>query len=198
MADLEGARAEFVRQARLELNRINLLPKTQRDEAWSEAYGGGAIRDLANLPEFSQDWMEAPSNSSVSLTYLKRNPAPTVTQLNIEYLLKVLGGQLLLEVAGVKGGDESRFRVKALLAGQDKGTYLFWVRIKKTEVTATQTQRVSAGRISAAGTGKTKVQGPEIDSVVTLEGQNGRDNMSVRIKDYNLKRGILFAKKTSE
>jgi len=198
MADLEGARAEFVRQARLELVRINLLPKAQRDEARSEAYGGGAIRDLANLSEFSQDWMEAPSNRSVSLTYLKRNPAPTVTQLNIQYNLKVLGGQLLLEVAGIKGGDESRFRVKALLAGQDKGTYLFWTRVKKTEVTATNIERVSNGRISAAGTGKTKVQGPEIGSVVTLEGQNGMDNLSVRIKDYNLKRGFLFAKKTSE
>lgn len=195
MSDLTGARAEFVKRAREELERVLLLPVDQRDEAWSEAYGGGAIRNLANLPEFERDWMEPPSNASVSLSYLKRNPAPTLFQLDIQYELDIDGGLLFMQVAGVKGGDESQFRVQALLAGRDPGTILLWVGVKKTVVAGTSQQRVSEGRVSARGTAKTKVVGPEIGSSVVLRGVD-RPDVVVRIVDYNLKRGMMWV--TSE
>lgn len=193
MAALTGAREEFIARARQELAKIETLPVTERDAAWTEVYGGGAIRNLADLPEFRKDWMEAPSNASVSLEYLKRNPAPTVNQLDLQYELDVDGGELLLEVAGERGGDESQFRVAALLAGQERGTMLFWVRVKKTLVAGTGETRVSQGRVSAAGTGKTKVQGPRVGVEVTLRGID-RADMRVTVLDYNLRRGILYAR----
>ena len=194
-----SAREEFVRQARLVLARVNTLPREQRDEAWTDVYGRGALRHLAGLTEFSsQNWLESPSNRTTKLEYLKRNPANTIGELNIQYILEVQGGQLLLERAGVKGGDESNFRVRALLKGSDLNTQLFWFRMKKTQIAGTSKKRISNGRRSSPGTGKTRIIGPQVGAVVTFQGQGDNPDVKMRILNYNLKRGVMYTRKTSK
>lgn len=192
-AKLSGQRAEFVRVAKRELARINRLPRAERDGAYEQKFGKGAIRALADFPELAPGWLDGPSNRTVDFEYLVENPAPTTTQLDIEYRLKLPDAILLMQKAGVKGGDESGFRVEALLRGRRKGTVLFWARTQKTRVVGTNKTRVGGGRISAPGTGRGIVQGPRLNKIYTLTGE-GRADIKIKVLDYNLKKAVVWAK----
>lgn len=190
---LRGQRGEFIRVAKRELARINRLPRAKRDAAYEDTFGKGAIRALADFPELAPGWLDGPSNRTVDFEYLVENPAPTVMQLEEQYHLELPDAILLMDKAGTKGGDESGFRVEALLKGRRKGTVLFWARTKKTRVVGTNRKRVSGGRISAPGTGRTLVHGPRLGKIYTLKGQ-GRSDIKVKVLDYNLKKAVLWGK----
>jgi hypothetical protein len=196
MSAFSGERAEFIRLARIEIERISELPLEERDEAYNKTIGPGALRSLAGVADLAPNWLEGPSNRSVSFEYLTENPAPTILQLNLQYTLEVNNGILLMQVMGVKGEDESGFRVKALLMGRRKGTILFAARTKKTRDVLTGRTVVSGGRISAAGTGKSKVYNPTIGKEYTLKGEE-RDDLRVKIVAVNLEKALLWARPVS-
>lgn len=192
-ATLRGQRAEFVRVAKREIAHINRLPRAERDGAYEEKFGKGAVRALAEFPELAPGWLSGPSNRTVSFKTLVENPAPRVNQLEVEYELELPDAILLMQKAGVKGGDESGFRVDALLRGRRKGTVLFWAKTKKTRVVGTNRKRVGGGKISAPGTGRTLVRGPRLGKIYTLRGE-GRSDIKIKVLDYNLKKAVLWAK----
>lgn len=185
---------EILRLAALTLAEVEELPLDERDAAWSRFSKGDAVRDLAQHTRFHRSWMRAPSNATVRLDYLARHPAPTKQQMaaGVYYTLDVPNGTLILQLAGVKGGDESRFRVSSLLRGWGSGTELYFVRTKKTYVPGGGSAS-GAGVASAAGTARARVFGPPVGAKAVLLASEG-DDRTVRILDYNLVHGVLWAR----
>lgn len=131
-------------------------------------------------------------NPTVPLEYLRANPSPAVYRLNHQYTLPLRGGFYLLELAGVAGTPSPDFMADELLGMQARGTMLFWFHEKKIR-TPLGGIRVSSGKVSARGTGKTRVFAPRVGRTYALAAKGDGPGLTVTLTHLNARKGYLLA-----